>query len=177
MKRYLVVSLSLFCSCMDNGGDPQPKTEFDFNRIEGELFECVKGTCDTQYVQNAHAYGERMDSATGLQFPGILPKISRVNGTYYLDFIASKITQAMQVPCRDFKTDSLTCPWGKDTLTLGLFPEKLEIPHYVFRRSFQGMGIERYVTGAIGEDDHFDSLVASGSYDTLLLFKGNFIYE
>lgn len=141
------------------------------------MFEYVKGTCDTQYVQNSHGYGERMDSATGLQFPGIMPKISRQNGIYYLDFIASKITPAMQVPCQDFKTDSLTCEWGKDTLALGVFPEKLEIPHYVFRRSFQGTRIERYVTGANKIDDHFDSLVSSGSYDTIQCFKGNYIYE
>jgi hypothetical protein len=177
MKPYFVLFVFLLSSCMDNANDPPLKSEYVFSRIEGGLSTCVKGVCRTQDIQNTHEYGERMDSAQGLQFPGIMPKISRHDGIYYLDFVASKITPEMQVPCADSKTDLLACVWGEDTLTLAVSPGKLEIPHYVIRGYQQETFFEFAGTGERKLDDHIDSLLSGGSYDSILLFKGNYLYE
>lgn len=171
-----------FFACVENSErTPSHNSEYLYKTVNGVLFKYAGGKVDSSFIDSMHEYGLHFDSSAALFYPNVMTGILEKDGKYSLKFEDAKIGMATIVPCDAMKNDTVRCSAsiesGLGTANLTYATDEFRIGRYAFISFYKGGSMESGITGVNSKAAYFDSIISAGNYDSILYFKGNYIYN
>ncbi len=175
----------VFCvsACVDSPA-PGYKSVYAYSHIEGTLIEYVKGASKSTVIRNDSEYAAKVDSSQN-RFSEIFDRIDQSEGRFKAHVLATKITAGASWDCVGPVKDTLHCIiWNAsvaDTLVFTLGEGRISAACYGYSvassDTVSGSTLTSFQVFRDSRAGYYDSLIQAGSYDTLRVFRGAYIYQ